>query len=351
VTAIRALTRLLPTTLKHGISGQLARLESGRLDRELSALASGTGPIVAGPWLGEVGFELLYWVPFLAWFAERFAVDRSRLVVLSRGGTRSWYEPFAAEYRDVLDYVTPEGFKAHHDARVREIGEQKQTRLIDPERELLGLITADAGVSGAPLLHPSLMYRVLRPFWWGHLGPAWVQRHARYRALERPAREDLPALPASYVAVKFYFNDCFPASDANRAFVREVVADVSSRTAVVSLSAGIDLDDHRACQVSAHGVIELASATPASRNLHVQSAVVAHARGFIGTYGGFAYLAPFYGVASTAYYGDPAGFSRSHLTMARTALAPLGTPDLLDMRPTANHANYTNQESRIRNQE
>jgi hypothetical protein len=332
VTAIRALTQLLPTALKHRISGQLARIDSSRLARELAALAAGPGPIVAGPWLGEVGFELLYWVPFLAWFAERFAVDRARLVVLSRGGTRSWYHPFAAEYRDVLDYVTPEGFKAHHDARVREIGEQKQTRLIDAERELLRLMTADAGVSDASLLHPSLMYRVLRPFWWGHLGPAWVQRHAKFRTLERPPRDDLPALPASYIAVKFYFNDCFPASETHRAFARDLVAELSSRTPVVSLSAGIDLDDHGACQVHAHGLIDLASATPASRNLHVQSAVVAHARAFVGTYGGFAYLAPFYGVPCTAYYGDPNGFSRSHLTMARAALASLGTPNLLDVK-------------------
>jgi hypothetical protein len=334
---MRALRQLLPTPLKHGISAQLARFASSRLDRELAALAAGSGPIVAGPWVGEVGFELLYWMPFVAWFAERFAVDRSRLLVLSRGGTRSWYEPFAAHYRDVLDYVTPEGFKAHHDARVREIGEQKQTRITPLERDLLGLMTADAGMSDAPLLHPSLMYRVLRPFWWGHLGPAWVQRHARYRALEPPRREDLPALPASYIAVKFYFNDCFPESDENRAFARNLVAALSSQVDVVSLSAGIDLDDHDACHVGAHGVIELASATPASRNLHVQSAVVAHARAFVGTYGGFAYLAPFYGVPCTAYYGDPSGFSRSHLTMARTALASLGRPDLLDAKPIANH--------------
>lgn len=329
---MRTLRQLVPTPLKHGISAQLARFESSRLDRELAALAGGRGPIVAGPWLGEVGFELLYWVPFLAWFAERFSVDRSRLLVLSRGGTRSWYEPFAAEYRDVLDYVTPEGFKAHHDARVREIGEQKQTRLTALERDLLALITSEAGVGDAPLLHPSLMYRVLRPFWWGHLGPAWVQRHARYRALERPPREDLPPLPASYVAVKFYFNDCFPESDENRAFARHLVTALSSQVDVVSLSAGIDLDDHGGCHVATHGVIELASATPASRNLHVQSAVVAHARAFVGTYGGFAYLAPFYGVPCTAYYGDPNGFSRSHLTMARTALASLGRPDLLEAK-------------------
>jgi hypothetical protein len=329
---MRALKQLVPAPLKHGISAQLARLDSGRLDRELAALAAKGGPIVAGPWLGEVGFELLYWVPFLAWFAERFSVDRSRLHVLSRGGTGSWYEPFAAHYRDVLDYITPEGFKAHHDARVREIGEQKQTRMTAHERDLLDLMTAEAGLGDAPLLHPSLMYRVLRPFWWGHLGPDWVQRHARYRALERPRREDLPALPASYVAVKFYFNDCFPESDENRAFARDLVASLSSQVDVVSLSAGIDLDDHGACHLAAHGVIELASATPASRNLHLQSGVVAHARAFVGTYGGFAYLAPFYGVPCTAYYGDPGGFSRSHLTMARTALASLGRPDLLEAK-------------------
>jgi hypothetical protein len=329
---MRALTQFVPATLKHGISGQLARLDSSRLDRELAALAAGTGPIVAGPWLGEVGFELLYWVPFLAWFSERFSVDRSRLVILSRGGTRSWYEPFAAGYRDVLDYVTPETFKAHHDARVREIGEQKQIRVTGLERELLTLITADAGVAEAPLLHPSLMYRVLRPFWWGHLGPEWVQRHTRYRMLSRPAREDLPRLPASYVAVKFYFNDCFPASDANCAFVRDVIADLAARGPVVSLSAGIELDDHGGCHVDAHGVLDLAGATPPSRNLHVQSAVVAHATAFVGTYGGFAYLAPFYGVPCTAYYADANGFSRSHLTMARTALASLGKPDVLEVR-------------------
>jgi hypothetical protein len=300
---------------------------------------------VAGPWLGEVGFELLYWVPFLAWFAERFSVAPSRLMVLSRGGTRSWYAPFAAEYCDVLDYVTPEGFKAHHDARIREIGEQKQTRLTAHERDLLAMITHDAGVSTAPVLHPSLMYRVLRPFWWGHLSPAWVQQHARYRALERPSRAEAPQLPESYVAVKFYFNDCFPATEENRAFARAIVTDLSSRLPVVSLSGGIDLDDHGGCHVDGHGVIDLASATPVSRNLHVQSAVVAHAREFVGTYGGFAYLAPFLGVPCTAYYGDPNGFSRSHLTMARTALASLGTPDLLDVRGIENRESESESES------
>ena len=331
---MRALRNLVPVAIKHGISGQLARFDSGRLERELAALASGNGPIVAGPWLGEVGFELLYWVPFLAWFTERFSVDRSRLVVISRGGTQSWYEPFAGNYRDVLDYVTPEAFKAHHEARVREIGEQKQLRITGFERELLAMMENDAGAPNAPLVHPSLMYRVLKPFWWGHLGPEWVQRHARYRALQRPPREELPRLPDSYVAVKFYFNDCFPESEANRAFARELVAALSATMNVVSLSTGIELDDHGGCHVDAHGVLDVAGATPPSRNLHVQSTVVANASAFVGTYGGFAYLAPFYGVPCTAYYEDPNGFARSHLRMAQTVLEGLGTSGLLQVKGT-----------------
>ena len=60
---------------------------------------------MAGPWIGEVGFELLYWIPFLAWFTERFEVPRERLVVLSRGGTRDWYAHVASRYYDVFTQV------------------------------------------------------------------------------------------------------------------------------------------------------------------------------------------------------------------------------------------------------
>jgi hypothetical protein len=313
---------------------QLARVESRRVSHELAALASGRAPIVTGPWLGEVGFELLYWAPFLAWFSQRFDVDPGRLLVLSRGGTASWYAGSADHYRDVLDYITPEAFRAQHDARVREIGEQKQTRITSFERELVGMVTADMATSGASLLHPSTMYRLLRPFWWGHLDEGWVHRHARYRSFDRPPRSALPQLPDSYVAVKFYFNECFPDCEANRAFVRDVVARLAERGPVVSLSSGVSLDDHGAYPLAARGVLDLAGATPPSRNLSVQSAVVAHARAFVGTYGGFAYLAPFYGVASTSYYSDAGGFARAHLHMARSAFASLGTGDRLRVHAT-----------------
>src|SRR5690348_16329422 len=40
------------------------------IDRQIADLASGTKPIVVGPWLAEVGYEVLYWIPFLRWFQD-----------------------------------------------------------------------------------------------------------------------------------------------------------------------------------------------------------------------------------------------------------------------------------------
>jgi len=73
--------RLVPRSVRHGISAQLARVHATRLAQDLGKLAAGSDTIVAGPWLGEVGFELLYWVPFLRWFAGTFRVAPQRLLI------------------------------------------------------------------------------------------------------------------------------------------------------------------------------------------------------------------------------------------------------------------------------
>jgi hypothetical protein len=180
---VRAIRRIVPRAVRHGISAQLARVRASRLERDLAALATGSDIIVAGPWLGEVGFELLYWVPFLAWFVDRFNVAPERLLVVSRGGIRSWYQPFAGGYREIFDYMTPDDFRARHDDRVAANGEQKQRRALAFEHDLLRELTAD--VTNRSMLHPSTMYGLFNPFWWGHVEDAWVFQ----RLLSRDRRE------------------------------------------------------------------------------------------------------------------------------------------------------------------
>ncbi len=52
-------------------------------------------------------------------------------------------------------------------------------------------------------------------------------------------------------------------------------------------------------------------------NLAAQSAVVAGARGFIGTYGGFSYLAPLYGVDSLSFFSERNKLVPFHLEHAQ----------------------------------
>ena len=88
------------------------------LQRALSVV-HGDADVIAGPWTGEVGFELMYWIPFLAWLVEQGLGGR-RIVVVSRGGAGLWYRHLTSRYVDILDLLTPDEF------RERTAGKKKQ---------------------------------------------------------------------------------------------------------------------------------------------------------------------------------------------------------------------------------
>jgi hypothetical protein len=311
--------RLVPASIRRAAARFVGDRRAVEVDRQLAALARDPRPIVAGPWLGEVGFELLYWVPFVRWFTERYSIDPDRVIAVSRGGAAAWYSGFAAHSYDALASMAPDEFRARNDERNRRFGEQKQLAVAALDEDILEAVRREQGGAVA-VLHPSLMYRLFAPFWWGHRSLEWVRRRASYRLLEAPSAAI--DLPADYIAVKFYFNDCFRSTPENRAFVDRTVRELEREGPVISLSTGVSIDDHAPCDTDA------AAATRSIRhllvpqtNLLVQSAVVAGARRFVGTYGGFAYLAPFYGVPADSYYTEPGGFSMRHLDLARDVLA------------------------------
>ena len=98
------------------------------------------------------------------------------------------------------------------------------------------------------------------------------------RSFHSPPPAGIPDLPSRYVAVKFYFNDCFPADEQNRAFVRDVLRTLAARGPVVALSTGLNIDDHGGARVDEHGVRHLPEGIDPARNLHVQSAIVSRGR-------------------------------------------------------------------------
>lgn len=303
------------------------------VEREIARAVAGRGPIVAGPWLGEVGYEALYWLPFLRWVQDRYRLAPERLTIVSRGGVEQWYEGMAARYVDLFDLLSPGELAARNEARqVREEGGgRKQSR----RGELDDWLLQRVGANGRPaVLHPSLLFRLFRDVWQGNLPLDFLFTRADFARLPAPPRPSLAGLPREYVAVKFYSGTAMPDEGDNRERLRALVRTVAARTPVVVLDTGLSVDDHRDYLFEdIPGVVSARAWMTPRTNLGLQSALVAHARYFLGTCGGLAWLAPFMGVPTVAVYADDA-LLRPHLTIARQAGAEVGAAEFasLDLR-------------------
>jgi hypothetical protein len=64
---------------------------------------------------------------------------------------------------------------------------------------------------------------------------------------------------------------------------------------------------------------------PPETNLEVQTRIISGAKAFVGTYGGFSYLAPFCGTNAVAFYSNPAAFRFDHLEVSKRVFSSLKT--------------------------
>ncbi|MEQ1757984.1 MAG: hypothetical protein ABL986_06660 [Vicinamibacterales bacterium] len=284
--------------------------------RRLRSLDRSEKTIIVGPWTGEVGFELLYWVPFVRWVVRKLGVEPQRLTIVSRGGTASWYGLAGARYVDVLDLRSAPELKAH----MAEAKKQRTMRAFD--RQILREVAASAD-GRAGVLHPALMYALYMPFWKQVTSVRWADQYSS------PAQITAPpislGLPKDYVAVRFYFSDCFPETEENRSFVQSVVRRLARDHEIVLLGSGVQVDDHvdfvaKDADARVHTIEEHSSP---QTNLSVQTAAIAGASAFIGTYGGFSYLAPLCGVNTVAFYSENNYYSH-HLDYAQRMFATVG---------------------------
>ena len=289
------------------------------------SLAAGDRPVIAGPFLGEVGFELLYWIPFLRWSVEQFPALGDRLVVTSRGGTRGWYGDLANRYVDVLEIVD-------FDELTSGMTRLKQRGEITPFEHRIHTGISDAlGLEDAAILHPTPMWRA----YYRNLkaresafvdavgsvppGESVPGLNSSYRQLEQPSEGKLQGvLPDDYAAVRFYFRPSFPDTELNREVAAQLVKGLATRLPVVLLNNGMDFDEHRDIDLASFdNVISLREHMTPADNLEVQSIALSRARLFAGTYGGLAYLAPHYGVPSVGFADDTSYLWPWHLGLAK----------------------------------
>jgi hypothetical protein len=299
--------------------------EDRRFARRIESMLRHRHPIIVGPWTGEVGFELLYWIPFVRWVAQTYHVPPDRLFVVSRGGVERWYAGLATSYADAFTFYPPDEFRIATEAAKK----QRGVRAFDVD--VVDRVMAAHQLRRASLLHPGMMYRLFMPFW-KELAPVTrIERYATHARIEAESDPVLRELPADYIAARFYFSDCFPDTPSNRELVSSILETISRERPVVLLNTPFAVDDHRDAAAARGRVVTIGSAHMVpERNLAVQTAVIAGARSFVGTYGGYSYLAPLCGVPSLAFYSQRS-FQVSHLDVARRVFERLGDAPLIPL--------------------
>lgn len=275
------------------------------------AWAKGHAPILIGPWRSEVGFETLYWLPWLAQWRVRYKIPPSRLIAISRGGAGAWYD--TAKAVDLYDYVPVASVRQAMTRDAHRTGSVKQQRMTDWERTLLPLIAHDLGIRRYHVLHPSVMYQELTPWWEGHIGmKATLQALAFGPAPTLPVVPLSIALPEKFMAVKFYARHTWPFSEELHTWTANLVDSVAKRLPVVLLESGLHADEHVDFPLSGPNITSLAPFVTTQNHLAIQSAVLARAQAFVGTYGGMMQLAVRLKKAAVGFYTQFGGTAYAH---------------------------------------
>ena len=314
------------------------RREAEAIDGEIAALAATTRPIVVGPWLAEVGYEVLYWIPFLRWFQDAFGIPRERLMVVSRGGMESMYRDFAVGYVDIFDLTTPQQLAARNAQRrlEGEGGGQKQSAMSALDEELIAAARAKLGLGDVAVCHPSLMFRLFRNVWHGNLPFDLLWRRTRFVSQDRRSYRTgptgtLPGIPSDYIAAKIYAGPALSTLENTREAVRAVVVHAATIAPVVLLDADLGIDEHRDFDLDGIPNVRSARSLMSPRtNLDVQLALVARSRFFLSACGGLAWQAPFMGVPTVAIY-DSDHLLAPHLFVTRQAGALTGAAEFMSV--------------------
>lgn len=284
--------------------------EALRVVGRLREIAASKGPVMVGPWLSEVGYEILYWIPFLNWAVREFKIDRRRLKIVSRGGVAAWYSGLSTQYSDLFDIFTPDEFRVLNEERWKETSIQKHMIVSSFDRAVIQKLGLDESVS---ILHPELMYRLFEAYWSGGAGFDRFQRCTLFKPMEKPKPDFLSELPEKYLAVKFYSRPSMPADAATAAFVDGFTRALAETMPVVYLNTAISADDHGEFPLPDHpNIYPITKYLTPTNNLLVQSAIVANAEQVYCTYGGFAYLPLLYKVPTCGFFSVDKHFMKIH---------------------------------------
>ena len=277
-------------------------------------LSHSTRPILIGPWRSEVGFEVLYWLPFVRWFKSVTGVKADRLFAVTRGGAGVLYPHM--QHLDLYQMRSVETVRLENAYDRQLSGIQKQLWMSEWDTDVCKEAARLMLGKGEKyhVLHPSLMYRALAPWWDEQRGMTYLDSMTEFQPLIRPTWDGLE-LPSTFVAMKWYTRSTFPNQEDTIRLVSEITGTVAKQFPVVLLNTGHGGDEHTDLNVTGPNIHPLPQ-VPAHQSIHLQAAVMARATAFVGTYGGVAQMALRMGIPSASFYREWGGTALAHLTLS-----------------------------------
>jgi len=271
-----------------------------------------------------VGFEALYWIPWLRKLRRDLDLAPERLMPISRGGAAAWYgTPEGVELYAIRE---PQAVRVENRLQGLRTGLMKQTAVSPFDAAVLREVNPDA-----LWLHPQWMYHALTPYWAGLKGFDWLAQRVDFQIPLVQFGETNLRLPEHFIAVRFYERSTLPAFPDVTKFAKAAIAKLADQQPVVLLNSGLHLDDHRDFVTTGPNISTLSDYLPVTpqNNLAAQAAVLSKSMGFVGTYGGLAQLALSLGKPSVSFFHEWHGTAIPHRHLAVDLSLRSGVPFLV----------------------
>ena len=252
----------------------------------------------------EIGYELLYWIPYISKRLSSTIKGHKRIIVVSRGGVECWYNWIeGVEYYNIED-VEPDLLKAIF--KERKDGKfQKQMEFGKYERKIINSICKKISLdkNNCDIIDPSFMYLSVWSFLSEERGvkslKGILQKDFKFNKKSSNKIEFDNLEP--YIAIKIYSNSCFQIRDDTNFYekkilkILELISSLKVNMIVLDFNAN---DDHTQFsfkkEIFSHIKLKyfnnLFPDIEFNKNINIQNEIVKSSVFLLSSYGGFSYL-------------------------------------------------------------
>lgn len=302
--------------------------------------------VLFGPWTSEIGFELLYWIPYLK---KNFKLENKKIIIISRGGVENWYK-FSNYYKyfNLLDLVSSSEIKNHFDIK-KSIGGQKQFFLEDFDKKIIQKVKEKLKINSIEVIHPKEMYNFFKPYWSGLYSYGFrtiVEKEMKFNELDK-----IDLKVKNFVACKIYSSSILNIDQNKEIYsqkIKIILNEILKKFNIIFLNFETD-DDHQVINFDGLNTNEnkffffkdLVKNLDIQNNLKIQSTIVSQSEFFLGTYGGFAYLPAYYNKHSVGLWNDNSKLIYRHQSAFEAFQQTKDKMDILNLNYSEDHLKET----------